>query len=129
MVAAAALATAQGASGPHACVVGTGNGAEPAGHPARSSVGFRRCATLTRRRRRREARPRDPRPEKYTEGHGLPQAAGAGRPDAVVIATPDSHAMAVDTMRAGYTRVEVPGLTVDECWSLVNTSAETGVPA
>ena len=52
--------------------------------------------------------------------------------DAVIIAsywqwhTP----MAVDAMKAGkYAGVEVPAaLSVDECWQLVNTSEETGIP-
>ncbi len=52
--------------------------------------------------------------------------------DAVIIATYwQWHApMAVDAMKAGkYAGVEVPaGITVDECWQLVNTYEETKVP-
>ncbi|NLV42625.1 MAG: Gfo/Idh/MocA family oxidoreductase [Candidatus Hydrogenedentes bacterium] len=74
-----------------------------------------------------------PAPEKYTGGpEDYRRLLARDDLDAVIIATPwDSHAaMAVDTMRAGkYAGVEVPAaLTVDECWALVNTSAETGVP-
>lgn len=52
--------------------------------------------------------------------------------DAVIIATYwQWHTpMAVDAMKAGkYVGVEVPAaLTVDECWQLVDTSEETGMP-
>ncbi len=52
--------------------------------------------------------------------------------DAVVIATPWlwHTPMAVAGMRAGkYVGVEVPAaVTVDQCWDLVNTSEETGIP-
>ncbi len=52
--------------------------------------------------------------------------------DAVMIATYwQSHTpMAVDAMKAGkYVGVEVPAaLSVDECWQLVHTSEETGMP-
>jgi len=52
--------------------------------------------------------------------------------DAVLIATNwEWHTpMAVCAMKAGkYTAVEVPAaLTLDECWDLVNTHEETGVP-
>jgi len=52
--------------------------------------------------------------------------------DAVLIATPwEWHTpMAVCAMRSGkYAAVEVPAaLTVEECWELVNTHEETGVP-
>ncbi|MBN1441204.1 MAG: Gfo/Idh/MocA family oxidoreductase [Planctomycetes bacterium] len=52
--------------------------------------------------------------------------------DAVLIATPwDWHArMAVDGMKAGkYVGVEVPAaITLDECWRLVDTCEETGIP-
>ena len=52
--------------------------------------------------------------------------------DAVIIATYwQWHTpMAVDAMKAGkYVAVEVPAaLSIDECWQLVNTSEETGVP-
>lgn len=52
--------------------------------------------------------------------------------EAVIICTPwDLHApMAVEAMKAGkYAGVEVPcAITFDECWELVNTHEETGVP-
>jgi predicted dehydrogenase len=52
--------------------------------------------------------------------------------DAVIIATYwQWHTpMAVDAMKAGkYAGVEVPAaLSIDECWQLVNTSEETGIP-
>ncbi|MEN8230352.1 MAG: Gfo/Idh/MocA family oxidoreductase [Bacteroidota bacterium] len=52
--------------------------------------------------------------------------------DAVIIATYwQWHTpMAVDAMKAGkYVGVEVPAaLSIDECWQLVNTSEETGLP-
>jgi predicted dehydrogenase len=52
--------------------------------------------------------------------------------DAVIIATYwEWHAaMAVEAMKRGiYPGVEVPAaLTLEECWSLVNTSEETGIP-
>jgi len=52
--------------------------------------------------------------------------------DAVIIATYwQWHTpMAVDAMKAGkYAGVEVPAtLSIDECWQLVNTSEETGLP-
>lgn len=52
--------------------------------------------------------------------------------DGVIIATPwEWHAvMAVETMKAGkYACLEVPGATtVEECWDLVNTSEQTGMP-
>ena len=52
--------------------------------------------------------------------------------DAVIIATYwQWHTpMAVDAMKAGlYVGVEVPAaLSTDECWQLVNTSEETGMP-
>ena len=52
--------------------------------------------------------------------------------DAVIIATPwDWHSrMAVATMRAGkYPGVEVPAaVTLRECWDLVHTSEQTGIP-
>ena len=52
--------------------------------------------------------------------------------DAVIIATPwHWHTpMAVSAMRGGkYTGVEVPAaITLDECWDLIHTSEETGVP-
>ena len=52
--------------------------------------------------------------------------------DAVIIATYwQWHTpMAVDAMKAGkYVGVEVPAaISIDECWQLVNTSEETGMP-
>jgi len=52
--------------------------------------------------------------------------------DGVVIATPWlwHTPMAVASMKAGkYTAVEVPAaVTIEECWDLVNTSEETGMP-
>jgi predicted dehydrogenase len=77
--------------------------------------------------------------------HGRPKATEYGKDelhykklverddlDAVIIATYwQWHApMAVDAMKAGkYTGVEVPAaLSIDECWQLVNTSEETGIP-
>ncbi len=52
--------------------------------------------------------------------------------DAVIIATYwQWHTpMAIDAMKAGkYVGVEVPAaLSIDECWQLVNTSEETGIP-
>ncbi|TAE54401.1 MAG: gfo/Idh/MocA family oxidoreductase, partial [Bacteroidetes bacterium] len=52
--------------------------------------------------------------------------------DAVIIATPwEWHTpMAVAAMKAGvYAGVEVPAaVTLEECWDLVNTSEETGIP-
>ncbi len=52
--------------------------------------------------------------------------------DAVIIATYwQWHTpMAVDAMKAGkYVGVEVPAaLSIEECWQLVNTSEETGIP-
>ncbi|HMJ71666.1 MAG TPA: Gfo/Idh/MocA family oxidoreductase [Cyclobacteriaceae bacterium] len=52
--------------------------------------------------------------------------------DAVIISTPwEWHAaMCIDSMKAGkYTGCEVnTGMTVEECWELVHTSEETGMP-
>jgi len=52
--------------------------------------------------------------------------------DGVIIATPWiwHTPMAVAAMKEGlYTGVEVPAaITIDECWDLVNTSEETGMP-
>jgi predicted dehydrogenase len=52
--------------------------------------------------------------------------------DAVIVATPWlwHTPMAVAGMRAGkYVGVEVPAaVTIDQCWDLVNTSEETGLP-
>jgi predicted dehydrogenase len=74
-----------------------------------------------------------PRPQAYGDGEEAYLKLLA-RDDlhAVIIATPwDWHArMAVDAMKAGkYPGVEVPAaISVQECWDLVNTSEETGVP-
>ncbi|HOC71988.1 MAG TPA: Gfo/Idh/MocA family oxidoreductase [Candidatus Hydrogenedentes bacterium] len=140
--AAAALATAQGGPGGDAArigVVGTGNrGRSLLGTllsipsvevPAVCDIDPAAAAAAEEML----VRAGRPAPEKYTEGAtDYRRLLARDDLDAVVIATPwDSHAaMAVDTMRAGkYAGVEVPAaLTVDECWSLVNTSAETGVP-
>ena len=83
--------------------------------------------------------------QEIIEKHGHPKASEYGKDelaykklleredlDAVLIAsywqwhTP----MAVDAMKAGkYVAVEVPAaLSVEECWQLVNTSEETGMP-
>ncbi len=72
-------------------------------------------------------------PEAYTGGaEDYRRLLARDDVDAVLIATPwDWHArMAVDAMRAGkYAGVEVPAaLTLEECWSLVDTSEATGVP-
>jgi predicted dehydrogenase len=52
--------------------------------------------------------------------------------DGIIIATPWlwHTPMAVASMKAGkYTAVEVPAaVTIEECWDLVNTSEETGIP-
>lgn len=74
-----------------------------------------------------------PDPESYTGGAAdYKRLLERDDLDAVIIATPwDLHTpMAVDAMKAGkYTGVEVPAaLTVEECWALVNTCEETGVP-
>ena len=73
------------------------------------------------------------RPEAYTKDEtDFTNLVARDDLDAVVIATPwQWHArMAVAAMRAGkYAGVEVPAaITVDECWELVKTSEETGVP-
>lgn len=74
-----------------------------------------------------------PSPEKYTKNETIYQEVlNRGDIDAVIIATPwNWHTpMAVDAMKAGkYVGVEVPAaLTMAECWALVNTSEETGIP-
>jgi predicted dehydrogenase len=74
-----------------------------------------------------------PTPEGYTAGEtDYQRLVERDDLDAVIIATPwEWHTpMAVDTMKAGKDPgVEVPcSLTVDECWDLVNTSEETGIP-
>lgn len=74
-----------------------------------------------------------PKPEAYTKDEvDYRNLLARDDLDAVIIATYwQCHApMAVDAMRAGkYVGVEVPaGITVDECWQLVNTYEETKVP-
>jgi predicted dehydrogenase len=74
-----------------------------------------------------------PAPETYTRDELVYQEMVAREDlDAVIIATPwNWHTpMAVDAMKAGkYAGVEVPAaMTVEECWALVNTSEQTGVP-
>ncbi|MCA9438124.1 MAG: Gfo/Idh/MocA family oxidoreductase [Candidatus Omnitrophica bacterium] len=74
-----------------------------------------------------------PEPEAYTENETIYQKLLEREDlDAVLIATPwNWHTpMAVDTMKAGkYAGVEVPAaLSVEECWQLVDTHEETGVP-
>jgi len=72
-------------------------------------------------------------PELYTRGpEDYKRMIEKGGLDAVVCATPrEWHTpMMVEAMKAGmYAGVEVPaGVTVDECWQLVETSEQTGVP-
>lgn len=74
-----------------------------------------------------------PRPEAYTRDEWVyRELLERDDIDAVIIATYwQWHApMAVDAMKAGkYAGVEVPAaLSFDECWALVDTSEETGVP-
>ncbi|MFP4499395.1 MAG: Gfo/Idh/MocA family protein [Candidatus Hydrogenedentota bacterium] len=74
-----------------------------------------------------------PAPKTYTrDEHHYKDLCTRDDLDAVIVATPwQWHApMAVDAMKAGkYAGVEVPAaITVDECWQLVDTSEETGVP-
>ena len=83
--------------------------------------------------------------QKYLDSKGLPRAAEYTDSeyayqemvkrediDGVMIATPWlwHTKMAVDTMKAGkYAAVEVSAAnTIEECWDLVNTSEETGMP-
>jgi predicted dehydrogenase len=72
-------------------------------------------------------------PETYTQGeHAYLEMLKRSDLDAVIIATPwEWHTpMAVAAMRAGKRPgVEVSAAnTIEECWDLVNTSEETGVP-
>jgi predicted dehydrogenase len=74
-----------------------------------------------------------PKPEGYSGGdHAWKQLLERDDLDAVVIATTwESHAaMAVQAMKAGkYVALEVPAaITLQECWDLVDTHEETGVP-
>lgn len=74
-----------------------------------------------------------PRPEGYARGEeDFRRLMAREDLDAVVIASPwEWHTpMAVAAMKSGkYPAVEVPiALTVEECWELVNTSEQTGVP-
>jgi predicted dehydrogenase len=73
------------------------------------------------------------RPEGYGKGmEDFRRLAAREDLDAVITATPwEWHTpVAVAAMKAGkYAGVEVPaGLTVEECWELVNTSEQTGKP-
>jgi len=73
------------------------------------------------------------RPEAYTKGENDWQnLVRRDDLDAVVVATPwDLHApVMVAAMRAGkYGGTEVPAaMTLEQCWDLVRTSEETGVP-
>ncbi|AQT69080.1 Alpha-N-acetylgalactosaminidase [Anaerohalosphaera lusitana] len=75
----------------------------------------------------------DQKPDEYSgDEHAYKKLMARDDLDAVIIATPwEWHTpMAVYCMNAGkYAGVEVPSsLTIDECWELVNTSEETGVP-
>nr|HPO10206.1 Gfo/Idh/MocA family oxidoreductase [bacterium] len=74
-----------------------------------------------------------PQPEGYSRDETVYQELTAREDlDAVIIASPwNWHTpMAMSAMRHGkYTAVEVPAaLTLAECWELVNTSEQTGVP-
>jgi predicted dehydrogenase len=74
-----------------------------------------------------------PKPEGYTKGeHSYLELVKREDLDGIVIATPwQWHTpMAVASMKSGkYTAVEVPAATtIEECWDLVNTSEETGMP-
>jgi predicted dehydrogenase len=74
-----------------------------------------------------------PNPQVYTKDEKVYQALlERDDLDAVIIATPwHWHTrMAVDAMKAGkYAAVEVPAaISVEECWQLVDTHEETGVP-
>jgi len=78
------------------------------------------------------ARAGRPKPDTYLGPDAYRQILAREDIDAVIIATPwELHApMGVEAMRAGkYTAIEVPcALSIDECWALVNTHEETGVP-
>ncbi len=74
-----------------------------------------------------------PKPEAYSENeYAFLQLVSRDDLDGIVIATPWlwHTPMAVASMKAGkYTAVEVPAATtIEECWDLVNTSEETGMP-
>lgn len=74
-----------------------------------------------------------PEPERYVKNeHDYKRLLEREDLDGVIIATPWGwHTpMAVDAMKSGkYVGVEVPAaLTVDECWQLVDTCEETGMP-
>lgn len=74
-----------------------------------------------------------PKPEGYSRNeHDFERLMSRNDLDAVVIATPwEWHVpMAVYSMKAGkYTACEVPAaLTFEECWSLIHTHEQTGVP-
>jgi predicted dehydrogenase len=73
-----------------------------------------------------------PKPEAYVGDEAYKDLLARADVDAVIIATPwELHApMAVDAMRAGkYAGVEVPcALSLEECWALVDTHEQTGVP-
>ncbi len=74
-----------------------------------------------------------PRPEGYSRSeHDFERLMARDDLDAVVIATPwEWHVpMAVCCMKAGkFTACEVPAaLTFEECWSLIHTHEQTGVP-
>jgi predicted dehydrogenase len=73
------------------------------------------------------------RPEAYTKGErDWANLVARDDLDAVIDATPwEWHApISIASMRAGkYAGVEVPAaITIDECWELIKTSAETRVP-
>jgi predicted dehydrogenase len=79
------------------------------------------------------AKVRGHKPDTYCEGdYAFKTLMDRDDLDAVIIATPWRwHTpMAVYCMEAGkYVGVEVPAaLTLEECWSLVNTSEKTGIP-
>ncbi len=72
-------------------------------------------------------------PDLYSDGdHAYERLMGRDDLDAVIIATPwQLHTpMAVYGMKQGkYVGVEVPAaITLEQCWDLVNTHEETGVP-
>jgi predicted dehydrogenase len=74
-----------------------------------------------------------PKPEAYSENeYAYLKMVSRDDLDGIVIATPWlwHTPMAVASMKAGkYTAVEVPAATtIEECWDLVNTSEETGMP-
>jgi predicted dehydrogenase len=74
-----------------------------------------------------------PKPEGYSENeNAYLKLVSRDDIDGIVIATPWlwHTPMAVASMKAGkYTAVEVPAATtIEECWDLVNTSEETGMP-